>query len=471
LIALIALFLFSLLGLYMSMNAAVDVRISDNLESQIQAKYAAQAGLSHARALLRGLDFSDLLRGPDGVYSSSPSYIAQAHGAAFRNPLSWVRAQSLDLIDPAGGLSGIPDDGILSTGFVNGSGGTILIPLTGLVSATQDPLNPGPAVSARYFVKVSDNNGEAGELIGDPADNPFFDGDGTVLVRAMGVAGTIRELVGTEVRRNSVAVFEARYRHRATFDLPAALVIEGNNIGASFHGTSFSISGGAGPGIGTVDTDLTDGTRPDQILRTAAGSGSITGGGLPNPSVVDITGIVSADSEKVLLSKPEYLLNLVTNVVPQVADYAYSGDQNWSGGSAPYLGAFDADKPANDPSQDPKVTLVDGNLSLSGSVTGGGILLVRGDFICGPDFSWTGLILIIGSGRVDVTGLNRGILGGMFVARVDNSGGGAAFGEPAFSMGGNSSIVANASAVRMAIGLLPPSQLSYREITSTMDLP
>jgi hypothetical protein len=469
LIALIALLLFSLLGLYVSLNAATEVRISDNFESLIQAKYAAQAGLNHARTLLRGLDFNDLLKGPDGSYSSSLSYISEARSTAFRNPLSWTKALSLDLDFPADDLGGMPDDGVLSTGSVNGADGTVLIPLTGFSTAGNNPLDSGRAVISRYFAKVSDNNGEARELAGDPVDNPFFDGDGTILVRSMGVAGTIRESVGSEFRRNSVVVIEARYRRRSTLDLAAALVIEGSNVEVTFQGTSLSISGGAGPGIGTIDTDITDGISPDQIILAAAGSGSITGGGSPGPSVVDITGLMRMDPEKALLLEPGYLWNLVTNVVPQAADCVYSGDQSWSGDGAPYLGKFDVEKPTNDPSQDPRIILVDGNLSLSGEVTGGGLLLVRGDFNCGPSFTYAGLILIVGTGRADITGFNRGILGGMLVAKVQSSGGVATFGEPAVSIGGNSTIVANVSAVRMALALLPPSQISYREVTSTMD--
>ena len=48
-LALIALAVFSIIGLYMSYGTTLDLRITDNFESQLQASYAAQAGLSHAR--------------------------------------------------------------------------------------------------------------------------------------------------------------------------------------------------------------------------------------------------------------------------------------------------------------------------------------------------------------------------------------------------------------------------------------
>ena len=55
LITLLALALLSLLGLYLTLNANTELQISDNYETQIQASYAALAGLNHARAVIRGL--------------------------------------------------------------------------------------------------------------------------------------------------------------------------------------------------------------------------------------------------------------------------------------------------------------------------------------------------------------------------------------------------------------------------------
>src|SRR2546426_4405153 len=99
LIAVIALSVFSLLGLYVSLNATTEVRISENHESRIQADLAARAGLNHARALIRGLQYNDLLRGPDGVASSTyPS--TESGRYAFRNWVDWSAARALNILDP-----------------------------------------------------------------------------------------------------------------------------------------------------------------------------------------------------------------------------------------------------------------------------------------------------------------------------------------------------------------------------------
>src|SRR5512134_3436543 len=105
LLAIMALSLFSLLSFYMMLSATTEVRIADNHESDLQARYAAQAGLNHARAVLRGLRFDDVLAGPDGAHDGSAAYLAYARSYAFRNPIGWPVAVSLDITDAAAGLS------------------------------------------------------------------------------------------------------------------------------------------------------------------------------------------------------------------------------------------------------------------------------------------------------------------------------------------------------------------------------
>src|SRR6266496_2496272 len=69
LIAMIALSIFSVLGMYMSLNATTEVWIADNVEGKIQAEFAASAGINHARELFKGLTHDLLLTGPDGTYT------------------------------------------------------------------------------------------------------------------------------------------------------------------------------------------------------------------------------------------------------------------------------------------------------------------------------------------------------------------------------------------------------------------
>jgi hypothetical protein len=467
LIALLALSLFSLLGLFISLNATTSVVISDNYESQIQATYAAMAGIHHARVLLRGLDLNDVLKGPDGAYDASAAYVSEAKSYGFRNPLSLLVAQALNIADPAADVAANSDDGVISTGFFSGTGGTALIPITGISQLAPNPYGPGMIVTSRYFVKVTDNNGETSEIAGDPNDNPFIDGDGIVIVRSLGIAKTITSETGSTKRCNSAVVFEARYKRLSTWDLGPALVVLGDDVDADFSG-AYEISGESFPGIGTVDTVSGDAALPDQIIReAAAGSGEITGGGTPNPSVRDITGQIRSSRDQLLLLNPGYLRDFVDSRAPQMADSIYNGDQLWLDGSAPNLGAYDVSKPWNAPEQDPKITVVRGNLQVNGGLSGGGLLIVTGNLQVSGPFRYNGLILLIGSGRAVFAGPGVDIEGAVLVANLIDRNGAIAFGTPGISIGGNSRLSSNRNAVRMAVGLIPPSQISFREIAGS----
>ena len=476
LIALIALSVFSLLGLYMIFNSTTELKVSDNYESQIQARYAAQAGLNHAREVIRGIRFNYLLQGPDGTASALSSYRTYARTSAFRNFVSWSPARSLDILNPASDVSSIPDDGLISTGKYLGTNGTILIPSTGIAQTAPNPYGSGTITTSRYFVKVSDNSGEASEILRDPGDDPFIDGDGVILIRSMGVAQTIRENGGGIVRRNSVVVFEARIKQRKTFDLDAPMVIQGSSVTTDFDGNSFDIDGGGGNvGIATIDTNLGDSISPESQVESTidtnqydnvSGTGYVPG---VNPSVGDITGPISSNLDQALLLDSEYLYNFCHVEVPTFADNIFNSNQSWAGGSAPNIGTYNPSFPPNHPSQVPKITLVRGDLSVSGNITGGGVLIITGTFTGSGSFNYNGIVLVIGTGNADMSGMNADILGGMYVVNVTMSGGVTSFGPTSMSMGGNSDIVIDSESIMMAINLLPPAQIGFREVLSSTD--
>jgi hypothetical protein len=104
---------------------------------------------------------------------------------------------------------------------------------------------------------------------------------------------------------------------------------------------------------------------------------------------------------------------------------------------------------------------------MSGSISGGGLLIVTGSFSCSGPFTYSGLILAIGEGSVTLTGTGTAIEGGLFAANLNNSGGTTGFGAPHISISGNNRISSNESAVRMAISLIPPAQIGFREIAGS----
>jgi hypothetical protein len=464
LLALLALLLLSLLGLFLSLSAATGVHISDNYESEVQATYAALAGLRHARVLFRGLALNDLLSGPDGTYDASEPYRAEARSYRFRMPLPLSMAQTLDVVDPASDVAGINDDGLINTGMHAGTPGTVLIPKTGIGQSAPNPYGAGTIVVSRYFVKVSDNNGEASETAGDSEDNPFIDGDGIVILRSIGVSRTFSERVGAGIRRNAVAVFETRLKRPSTWTVGSALVAIGSGITADLNG-AFEISGGTFPGIATIDPISNDAMSPDRVLcSAAAASGLIAGGGIAHPSVQDITGQIQPNPDQSKLLNPNYLWDFTRNQAPRLADSFFSGSQNWAAGSAPYLGSYDPASPSNAPGQDPRITVVHGNLQISGGVSGGGLLIVTGDLVCSGPFAYSGLILVIGSGNLNLSGAGILLEGSVFAANLVGAGGAIGFGVPQLSISGDARLSSNAAAVRMAAGLIPPLQISFREV-------
>ena len=466
-ITLIALFLFAALGFYMTLNATTGLYISDNFESQLQATQAALAGLNHARALLRGIAFDDLLKGPDGKFEQSASYMRRARSFAFRNPLPLDKALSLNTNDPSNEIAGIPDDGLINTGFCAGINGIELIPMAGEAMPAPDSSHPDATLLSRYFVKVADNNGEVSEVKGDLTDNPFSDGDGIIIVRSLGVAKTIPQIAGSAVRLNSVAIFEARLKRLSTWSVGPAIVVLGSAVNAEFSGEC-DISGDVFPGVGTVDTVPGDSAVPEEIVRSAAeGCRMISGGGYPNPSVKELSNQLDTNEDQLMLLDPYFLWDFVHNLAPSVADIFFDGSQTWLNGSAPYLGSYDTSKPLSWPDQDPKIIVVEGNLQVAGGFLGGGLLVVTGDFAVSGPFAFNGLVLVIGSGNLTMDGSGEGLTGGLFVANLRDFQGEVAFGTPRLSVSGESRFAANRDAVKMAIGLLPASQIGFREITNS----
>ncbi len=97
-LVMIALSLLIMCSAYLFLSSVEDLRISDNSESMIQARLAARAGIDHAREILRGLTFNNLLKGPDGAYTNTTTYLNSARLVSFRNPAPWATFRSLNIV-------------------------------------------------------------------------------------------------------------------------------------------------------------------------------------------------------------------------------------------------------------------------------------------------------------------------------------------------------------------------------------
>ena len=476
LISLAALALVSLIGLSLAINAGMDMKISDNFETMIRARNAALAGLNHARELSRGIEFDDFLKGPDGTFSLDPHYLAFAKSHRFRNPLEWPLASVLNIRDPAAQLVAVPDDGLVNTGPSIFAVGTALIPLLGVPQLSGSAAGSGSDVTSRYFVKVTDNNTEVSELRGDPDDRPYVDGDGIIIVRSMGLSQTLAETTGDGRRLNSVSVFEIRLKRRRSFDLPGAVVLQARDVLPSgpllFDGGGFRIQGGAAsPGIATLDLDLQDAVSPQERILSQIGaeqSDLIQGAGLV-PSVVDATPGAALETEDRMLLDPGYLGDFIWNRISSYADTVLFGNQDWPATAPSDLGEYDPSIPANGPGQTPRITYVGGDLNVTGQVSGAGVLVVTGRLCVTGVLDFYGLILVTGSGDLDLEALGGAVRGGIFVANLPAPDGSAQGGIARITVGGQAEVTLDRAALALAARLMPPVQISFREVTLTMD--
>jgi hypothetical protein len=470
LIVLIAVSLFSILGLYVSLAATASLRTGDNHESLLRARAFALAGLNHARALLAGLRFDDLLQGPDGTFDASRAYLAQAGSQPFRYPIALDAARRLNLADPSAALAGIPDDGGLNAGRHPGGSGLVLIPKEGVAQFGAARAGGAPAVVGRYFVKVTDNNGEASERNGDPLDHPFIDGDRQILVRSMGVARLLDENTSAGIRKNSVVVFEAKFRRLQTFELEAAVVLQTSQVAPAgadvFAGALFTIQGGArNPAMATIDADAFDGAAPSRELlgRMLPAQGARVLGEGGERSVRDVTASISAHPDRSLLLDRNHVWSFLRDAVPGFADAVLDGNQSWPGAPPVLLGRYDPALPPGAPEQDPRVTLVRGDLRIEGDVQGAGLLVVCGKLTVAGRFNFHGIVMVAGAGEAEIGGAGR-LTGGMYVAAITGAAGALSWGTARLTIRDSTRIEFDPSAVRMAVSLIPPLQVGFREI-------
>jgi hypothetical protein len=278
------------------------------------------------------------------------------------------------------------------------------------------------------------------------------------------------------VHINAVAVYEARFKRHRTFDLQSALVVQGNEVvpcgSEMFSGNSFLISSGDDNfGLAVVDTAPGDGISPVQQIASRLlpeqrpnirGMGRI-------PSVGDVTSSIQTDPDRALLLDAAYLRDLICCRLPCFAAQVLSANQKWTSGGSPDLGSYDLTKQPGDPSQAPKITVVSGDLEVQGSASGAGIPVIGGRWTGAGSKAFTGLILPLGAGEVDIGRLTLNLTGALYVVNLAEKSVG--FGTPKLSIGPAVRVLLNKEAVRMSLRLIPPKQTSFREITTTLDPP
>ncbi len=215
-------------------------------------------------------------------------------------------------------------------------------------------------------------------------------------------------------------------------DIPGAIVMAGPNVTFDVPSSNtFRISGVTMPAIAVTST-ASQTTILNSIPADRTGNYTGTGG---TPSVQVVTLPFPWDN---ITSLQNLYATLKSN-----ADFTSPRNPGFTLGSETNM----------------EIVVIDGDYSLTG--TGGGILLVTGQLTLSGNFSYYGLLLAIGQGRVVRTGGGNGTLSGsIYLAKIDGPDGimntaDDVFGNPHldWSGGGNSTTMFSSGTQEEALKL------------------
>lgn len=241
------------------------------------------------------------------------------------------------------------------------------------------------------------------------------------------------------------------YDVKATITLPNG---SGNPLALALGSSNpTALSGidvsGSGAGIAALAVSAADYTATNNIIDGCAADGTSCNGNGPNVTPGDPLALNDGNTPSFLKSVANARLFL----------YGSEGMKNAAINQGRYFTseaaaiASTAGLGASNP--DGVFTFIDGDLTLGpGSPTGQGTLIVTGRLTLNGNFQWNGVIMVLGTGEVYRSGGGHGnIYGAMFIAKFPATGANTdAFGAPTFdtSGGGTANIQYSTDAVDKA---------------------
>jgi hypothetical protein len=201
----------------------------------------------------------------------------------------------------------------------------------------------------------------------------------------------------------------------------------------------------AKPAVGVLspgDIPIAESTIPGNRLNHYLGSGG-------SPSVGDISSVLPPTEQTVTN------LNQLVSTITQVANNVIPGPAS----TVPMGSA-----------SDPQITVVNGDLTLSGNNTGYGILVVTGTLTFSGDTGWRGIVLVVGQGNmVENGGGNNEFDGAVLVAKTLDASGLplAMLGQPILNWngGGGNGVYYDSCWINNAASGLTYKILGFREIS------
>ena len=433
LIAIFVLLLVCVIGIALIVSSGTESALAGNYRSATGAYYAALAGLEEGRGRLLPIN-------PNYFNKTSPGFIPTTGTLPGRPPLPLSEVRYI--LNPAAGedvLALYPDteyDKEFAPFETLGAENIVTISSVSAAAGIPGPLYKWVrinAVTERQLHADVDNDG---------SQNPYLElyYDGSRLIPYTANTGhQILEITALAVlpggtRKLLQYIVAPINPFPANFSFPAALTLAGNNV--SFTGpnySSFNANGndqygpaGCTPGAPPVAAlGYTNGSDASQSniltgnVMTHQANYTGAGGTTPNVSLVTLPSNFLT---------PGGLDALVQNIT-QSADLVITGNANQNS------------LPSGMTDSTPMTIVVKGDLTIHGSYSGYGLLLVTGNLDYDPDASWQGIILVIGKGTFNVPwngtgGVLRGVI---FVAQTRDTFGNllASLGPSSFSYGNN----------------------------------
>jgi hypothetical protein len=398
LIAIFAMLLISGVAVSLIVMSGTESAVTGNYRSSTQAFYAAYAGLEEGRGRMRPghgqtLDaLTGINKGAGAMASNRVVYILNPAAGEVVNPLNLAannpyadRQYAKEF--PGGGA-------VVSA--VNSTSAVFLGGVPGMMFKWIR-ITPKTEFAANTDV---DGNG-----VINPASVISYDG------KNQNTTGSGRQVL----RATVLAVTPEGSRRMAQYDispvflnlqLPAALTFDGKGV-ALFPSNSnvYVVDGNdhagcgqpavapAQPAIGVLspadDATVTAAIPPNRLDKYI-GSGK-------EPDVQDISGSLPKN-----LSDPQQLEELLQLIKDNTTTPPLTGPISEVCSSVGQLGCLPL--AAVGTLANPAITYVDGDLSLSGGVTGYGVLVVTGKFSASGTVGWKGIVLVVGEGEMEVNG-------------------------------------------------------------------
>ena len=405
-ISLLALVLMTMVGTFFLAQTKTETQIAGHDQRATQALFNAEAG--YGEVLARMADARD-----------TANYIGEPLGTATPG---WGRYVVLDngnsVSDPDYSLT--ETDGLDNDGDGNIDEGGEHYPEIASKQANGSEINY-PWVNVRYLMNSTGQVLLYGDHDNDLVTPPQFN-----LVRGLPVIVTTA--VGGQGSATRMVEIQAAKRPFELVD--SAIYSESDDF--QFNGTQF----------------LASGQDWDPVTRTITPNPEVTGlvtTGDPNNITDDLSAqqtnnVEGAGAEPSVAASPIDLdLDALAAEYSTLAEYVLPsgtyGSTSW--------GDYD----------NYTVVHCTGNMHISGNLTGGGLLIVDGDFTCTGSFTWYGVVLVLGDMNWTGGGSEIHIYGSTMVK-----------GSSTQTIGGNADLLYSSAAINRLTALSPYQVINWREV-------